>query len=107
MIALFYTRRVYTHAPYYCPATNNCKLCLLFTILTLIFDIDFVLRPLFLMDRDCIEKSRKHPGESDSTVNKLARLDRRNPNDRDRRRNETEEEKKLRLAKRRERDRAK
>ena len=58
------------------------------------------------MDRDCIEKSRKHPGESDSAGNKLARFDRRNPNDRDRRRNETEEEKKLRLAKRRERDRA-
>ena len=46
-----------TRAPYYCPATNGCKLCLLFAI-----DIDFVLRPLFLMDRDCIENSRKHPG---------------------------------------------
>ena len=76
-----------THAPYYCPATNNCKLYLLFT-------------------RDCIEKSRKRPRESDSAGNKRARLDRRNRNDRDRRRNETEEEKNLRLAKRRERDRA-
>ena len=56
------------------------------------------MRPLFLMDRDCIEKSRKRPGESDSTGNKRARLDRRNRNDRDRR-NETGEEKKLRLAK--------
>ena len=58
------------------------------------------------MDRDCIEKSRKRPGESNSAGNKRARLDRRNRNDRDRKRNETEEEKKLRLAKRRERDRA-
>ena len=57
------------------------------------------------MDRDCIEKSRKCPGESDSAGNKRARLDRRNRNDRDRRRKETEEEKKLRLTKRRERDR--
>ena len=57
------------------------------------------------MDRDCIEKSRKRPGESDSAGNKRARLDRRNRNDRDRRRNETEE--KLRLAKRRERNRVK
>ena len=51
----------HTHAPYYCPATNNCKLCLLFTT-----DVGFVLRPLFLMDKDCIEKSRKRAGESDS-----------------------------------------
>ena len=58
------------------------------------------------MDRDCIEKRRKRPGESNSAGNKRATLDRRNKNDRDRRRNETEEEEKLRLAKRRERDRA-
>ena len=58
------------------------------------------------MDRDCIEKSRKRPGESDSAGNKRARLDRRNRNDRVRRK-EAEEQKKLRLAKRRERDRAK
>ena len=69
-------------------------------------DIDFVLRPLFLMDIDGIEKSRKRPGESDSTGNKRARLHGRNKNDRDRRRNKTEKEKKLRLAKIRERDRA-
>ena len=68
-----------------------------------LLDVDFVLRPLLLMNRDGIEKSRKCPGESDSAGNKRARLDRRNRNDRDRRRNETEEEKKLRLAKRRER----
>ena len=37
-------------------------------------DIDFVLRPLFLMDRDCIEKSRIRPGESDSAGNERARL---------------------------------
>ena len=72
----------------------------------LLFDVDFVLRPLFLMDRDGIEQSRECPGESDSVGNKGARLDRRNRNERERRRNETEEEKKLRLAKRRERDRA-
>ena len=69
-------------------------------------DVDFVFRPLFLMDRDCIEKSRKRAGESDRAGNKRGRLDRRNRNDRDRRRNETEEEKKLRLAKIRESDRA-
>ena len=61
-------------------------------------DVDFVLRPLLLRDRDCIEKSRKRPGESDSAGSKKARLDRRNRNDRDRRRNETEEEKKARKA---------
>ena len=59
------------------------------------------------MDRYCIEKSRRCPGESDNSIgNKRARLNRRNRNDRDRRRNEIEEEKKLRLAIRRERDRA-
>ena len=57
-----------TRAPYYCPATNNCKLCLLIYYL----DVDFVLCPLPLMDRDCIKKSRKSPGEFDSTGNKRA-----------------------------------
>ena len=33
------------------------------------------LHPFVLMDRDCIEKCRKHPGESDSAGNKRARLD--------------------------------
>ena len=60
----------YTQAPYYCPATNNCKLCLLRIYY---LDVDFVSRPFFLMDRDCIEKSIKCPGESYSTGNNRAR----------------------------------
>ena len=51
------------------------------------------------MDRDCIEKSRKCRGESDSAGNKKARLDRRTEM------TETEGETKLRKKKSRERDR--
>ena len=56
------------------------------------------------MDRDCIKKSRKSTGMTDSAGNKRSRLDTRNRNHRDRPRNETEEDKRLRPVKRRESD---